>query len=101
MGTILGIKPGASGHFTAVPNGALQAGAVPAWSADDTNVSIVPAADGLSADVSVAAVDTGTAFNLKVSGVGSDGVAFSSSAPVPILQPVPAPATAFDITQTS
>jgi len=74
---------------------------VPAWTADDANVTITPAADGLSAVISVAAGDTGTSFNLTVSGVSSNGNPISTSVSVPILPaPPPPPATGFDIEQT-
>jgi len=105
--SINGIPVGGSGHFTAAPiagpglPGALQPGNVPAWTADDSNVTITPAADGLSAVISVAAGDTGTSFNLTVSGVSSNGNPISTSVSVPILPaPPPPPATGFDIEQT-
>jgi hypothetical protein len=105
---ITGIPIGGSGHFTATPIfappnvlGSLQPGNVPTWTADDANVAITPAADGLSAVISVAAGDTGTSFNLTVSGVNSANSPISTSVSVPILPaPPPPPATGFDIEQT-
>ncbi len=105
MGSILGIKPGSSGHFHAdiIPtDGQLQAGAVPSWSASDLSVGLTPAADGLSVDVSVPGDSALTSFGLTVSGVSSDGTTVSGSATVPVLQPPPPPpATGFDIVQDS
>lgn len=104
MGSILGIKPGSSGHFHAdiIPaDGQLQAGAIPSWSASDPSVGLTPSADGLSVDVSVPGDSTLTSFGLTISGVSSDGTAISGSATVPVLQPPPPPATGFDIVQDS
>ena len=98
---ITGIHVGGSGSFTAKPNGALQAGDVPKWTSPDTLVTIAPAADGLSATVSVGAADTNASFDLTVSGVNSLGSPVTTSVTVPVLPAPPAPATAFDIEQTA
>jgi hypothetical protein len=98
---ITGIQVGATGDFTATPNGALQAGSIPAWTADDSLVTISPAADGLSASVSVSASDVSNLFNLSVAAVNSTGVSFATTVQVPILPVGPPPATAFDINQVS
>ena len=98
---ITGVQVGGSGNFTATPNGALQAGSVPAWSSDDPNVSIAPAGDGLSATVNLSSAETGSAFNLTVSGVNSAGATISTTVSVPVLPAPPPPATGFDIEQSS
>ena len=98
---INGIVVGGTGSFTATPNGALQSGNVPTWAADDTLVTISPAADGLSASISVSATDTSNTFNLTVAGVNSAGAAISTTVAVPILPAGPTPATGFTIDQTS
>jgi hypothetical protein len=101
---ITGVQVGGVGNFTAVtdPAGsALQAGNVPSWSADDSNVTITAAADGLSAQVAVAASDTATSFNLTVSGVNSAGAAISTTVSVPVLPAAQVPATGFVIDQVS
>src|SRR5271166_5337691 len=98
---ITGVIVGASGQFTATPNGALQAGNVPVWSSADANVSFVPAADGLSAQVNLAVAETGATFPITVSGVNSAGAAISTTVTVPVLPVPPVPATGFDIEQSS
>ena len=98
---ITGVQAGVSGKFTAVPNGALQAGNVPSWTSADTLVTFVPAGDGLSAVVSVGAGDTNTSFALTVSGVNSAGSPISTTVTVPIIPAPPAPATGFDVEQTA
>lgn len=98
---ITGIQVGATGTFTATPNGALQAGNVPTWAVDDSLVTLSVNPDGLGASASVSASDTSNQFNMTVTGVASDGTTFSTSVVVPILPAAPTPATAFDINQTS
>jgi|SRR6267142_3078182 len=99
---IKGIVKGATGKFTASttpPGGQLLAGNIPKWTADDTSLTITPAADGLSADVSVLSSDPATSFNLTVSGISSSGVPISSVVNVPLS--TGSVATGFDIKQTS
>lgn len=101
---ITGIVLAATGVFaeTLTPvGGALQAGSIPKWSADDPMVSLTPSADGTSCAVATSAADTATSFNLTVSGVNSAGAAISSSVNVPLLPVAAVPATGFSINQTS
>jgi len=95
---ITGVVLGGSGTFTEKPNGALQAGSVPAWSSTDTSVTLAPSGDGTSCVVSVAAADVNPSFPLTVTGVNSAGASISTTVTVPIL---PAPATGFDIEQSA
>lgn len=95
---ITGVLVGGSGKFQATFNGALQAGAIPSWTADPS-VTISPAADGLTCDVVVPAGSTITAFGLAVAGIASDGAFVSTSVNVPVLTPPPAPATVVTIDQ--
>ena len=97
---ITGVQVGASGQFTATPNGALQSGSVPQWSSSDANVSFAVAADGLSSQVNLANAETGATFPITVTGVNSAGVTISSSVSVPVLAAPPQPATGFDIEQS-
>jgi len=96
---IIGVQVGSAGQFTAVPNGALQAGAVPVWSSADPNVSFAPAADGLSAQVNLANAETATSFPITVSSINSAGASISTTVTVPVLAAPPVPATGFDIEQ--
>jgi hypothetical protein len=101
---ITGIVVGATGVFTETPTpagSALQTGNVPAWTADDTTVSLVPSADGTSVSATVPSGHAPTSFNLTCSGVNSAGAAISTTVAVPILPPPVTPATGFDINQTS
>ena len=99
---ITGVPLGGSGSFSATPNGALQSGNVPSWTASDPAAVLTPSADGLSCGVAIPAADTTTSFTLIVSGVNSAGTSISStSANIPVLPAVPVPATAFDIEQTA
>lgn len=89
QGPLLGIAPGLSDVFQAAPVDAsgnpvtLPAGTVPVWSSDDPTDAITPAADGLSASVSVAATATPGAFHTLTVAM-PDGSA-SSPNPLPIL----------------
>jgi hypothetical protein len=101
---IIGIVLGAVGTFTEVPapvGGALQAGAIPTWTSDDTLTALTPSTDGTSVSVATSTSDTATSFNLTVSGVNSAGTAISTSVNVPLLPAAVTPATGFTITQTS
>lgn len=96
---ITGVLAGGSGKFQATFNGALAAGAVPAWSVSDPSIALAPAADGLTCDVGVPAGTVLTGFSLAVSGVASDGNTVATSVSVPVLAPPPVPATAVVIDQ--
>jgi hypothetical protein len=101
---ITGVPVGGTGTFVAVtdpPGSALQAGNIPAWTVDDTLVSITPSADGFSVNASVGAADTAASFNLTISGVSSNGSAISTVTNVPILPGVAVPATGFVVNQTA
>jgi len=105
MGTITGIKPGASNTFqaTLLPAGSsLQSG--PSFAVDDPAVTLAPSPDGDVTKIvaTVPATDTATSFNMKVSGVNVDGTTPSHVFTIPILQtppPPPTPVTDFDLTQ--
>ena len=79
--SLIGIAPGATGTFVAIPVDAngnqdmLPAGIIPTWvSSDPTNAPVVPSADGLSASVSLSPSATpGTPFTLTVSAPLPDG----------------------------
>jgi hypothetical protein len=98
---ITGTVPGATSTFTGTPNGALQPGNIPTWTVDDPNVTLTPGADGLSVSAATLATDTATSYNLTQSGVNSAGIAISTTVNVPFLPAPPAPATGFNINQTS
>ena len=98
---ITGVQVGASGQFTATPNGALQAGSVPQWTSTDANVSFVQSADGSSAQVNLAVAETGATFPITVTGVNSAGAAISTTVSVPVLAAPPPPATGFDIEESA
>ena len=101
------VQAGQTGVFqaTVVPTGgALQAGAIPAWSVDDTNVTLTPSTDGFTVSAAVAASDTAASFNLTITGISSDGSTISDTVNVtitPVAPPPPTPATGFVITQLS
>lgn len=95
---VTGVLIGGSGKFQATFNGALQPGAVPSWSASD-GMTVVPAADGLTCDISVPVGTAVPAFTLAVAGTASDGNNVTTSVSVPVLTPPPAPATAVVIDQ--
>jgi hypothetical protein len=102
--TINGIAVGATGVFQETPTpagGALQAGNVPVWTADDATLGLTPSTDGTQVAVSVPSTSTSTSFNLTCSGVNSVGAAISTTVAVPILPAVAVPATGFDINQLS
>jgi len=105
--SIQGTVPGATSTFNGIPNGALQAGNVPVWTVDDTNVTLtsLPNAagvvDGLNVSAATLSTDTATSYNLTQSGINSAGAPISTSVNVPFLAPPPAPATGFEINQTS
>lgn len=92
MADIIGIAPGASATFDAVPldkngsNDSLPAGIVPVWTSSDTvNAPVVAAADGMSATVAVAAsAPAGVAFTLSVSATLTDGTVPAGTASVPV-----------------
>lgn len=98
---ITGIVLGATGTFTGTPNGALQAGNIPVWTADDPNVALTPSPAGTGVAAATSTTDTATSFNLTESGVASDGTPISSTVNVPLLPAAVVPATGFDIEQTS
>jgi|SRR5271155_2926420 len=105
--SIQGTVPGATSTFNGIPNGALQAGNVPVWTVDDPNVTLtsLPNAagvvDGLNVSAATLSTDTATSYNLTQSGINSAGAPISTSVNVPFLAPPPAPATGFEINQTS
>ena len=96
---ITGVPIGGSGKFQATFNGALQAGAVPSWTAGEPSVALTPAADGLTCDAAVPTGATFTGFSLTVSGIAADGNTVATTVGVPVLTPLPAPATAVTIDQ--
>ena len=101
---ITGIVVGATGTFTETPSpagSALQAGNIPAWTVDDTTVTLVPAADGTAVQATVPSGHAPASFNLTCSGVNSAGATISTTVAVPILPLPVTPATGFDINQTS
>ena len=79
MPTNFTVTPGASGQVTATPNGAMQAGAVPVWTVDDTSVSLTPDSTGLIIAFATSASDTAASFNLTLTGVNSVGATISST----------------------
>lgn len=102
------VQAGQSGVFQAVPvptGGALQAGAIPVWSVDDTaEVTLTPSADGLTVSAAVAATAAAASFNLTITGVNSAGATISDTVNVligAVAPPPPVPATGFVITQLS
>jgi hypothetical protein len=102
--SITGIVAGQKGSFSAlaVPAGSVVTG-VPVWAVDNTFVSVSPAADGLSAVVTVASAATGS-FNLSVTSTNPDGSTATGTATVPVLPAPPPPpiqVTSFDINQTA
>jgi hypothetical protein len=110
-GKPMSIQQGKTGLFSlsTIPvNSVLKQGNVPVWSADDPNVVLTPAADGMSVAAAVPASDTASTFNLSASAVSVDAngadLPLSTSVPVAItLQPPPPPvfATGLAIQQTS
>jgi hypothetical protein len=109
-GPVVGTPVGGTSTFGFTPEGAdgnpglLQAGNVPTITVDDSNVTLVASADGSSVQATVAASDTGSSYNLTVSGINSLGVAISTVFNVPILPAAPPPeqpATQFGIEQLS
>jgi hypothetical protein len=101
---ITGIPAGGAGTFVAVtdpPGSTLQAGNVPAWSADDPLVTLAVSADGFSVTASVDSGDSNASFNFTTSGISSDGSSISTLTNVPILPAVPVPAKGFVVNQTS
>lgn len=96
--SVLGVKPGATGTFTATPDrGLVPQGVVPQWLSSDPSAVVTPAADGMSASVAVDAGSLAFSFGLSVSAT-IDGQGVTGSVSVPILQPVP---TSFTINQIS
>jgi len=95
---ITGIPLGGQGQFTVTWNGALQAGATNAWSADDPSAVVTLQPDG-SAIVAVPAGDTATTVNLTVSTTASNGATVTATAAVPVLPAVVVPATGGVINQ--
>lgn len=109
-GPVVGTPVGGTSSFGFSPEGAdgnpglLQPGNIPTITVDDPNVTLVPSADGSSVSASVAATDTGTSYNLTVSGINSLGAAISNVFNIPILPAVVPPeqaATQFGIQQLS
>ncbi len=101
---VKGIVKGATGKFSATTTpvgGLLQPGNIPKWSANDTNLILVPSTDGMSLEVSTVANDPGTSFDLVLAGINSAGVPISSTVNVPLTATVVQPATGFDIKQVS
>lgn len=102
MATITGVPAGGQGTFQETPTpagGALQAGAIPAWTADDAAVVLTPSSDGTTVVAAVPATDTAASFNLTVTGVSSNGSTISQVTNVPILPGVAVPATGFSVSQ--
>jgi len=102
---ITGVAAGATGTFQILfvpPNGvALTSG--PAVAVDDANVTLSPVStDGnFTFTASVAASDTGTSFNLTITGTNSLGAALSHVFNVPILPVAQPPITDFGLNQLS
>lgn len=102
---ITGVQAGATGTFQigfVPPNGVpLQSG--PTVAVDDSNVALGPVStDGnFTFTASVAAGDTGTSFNVTVSGVNGKGDSISHTFNVPIIQAPPPQITDFDLNQLS
>ena len=97
-----GITPGGQGVFQVTWNGAMQDGNVPVWTASDPAATITPSADGMTAQVALAATDTLTSFALTATGVNSVGATVTATLTVavnPVVPPPPAPATGGTITQ--
>ena len=85
----MAINAGSTGTFTAEleDNGTaipLPAGSTFAWSSDDTNATLVPAADSLSVVVTVPATDTATSITVTAATTAPDGSTVSGSVTVPI-----------------
>lgn len=86
---LLGLAPGATGTLTANAAdaqgnfGAFPAGIVPVWTSSSADVTVTPAADGLTASVSVSATATaGEAVTIQVE--YPDGSITSGQVPFPI-----------------
>ena len=100
------IVRGTAGSFKAVltpDNGAMAAGTVPSWAADDGSVQVGPAADGLSANIVAPLGSTVTTFNLQIKATSSDpsiGDVANTHA-ITVTEPVAAPLTAIDFVQTA
>ncbi len=100
---ITGVQAGATGTFQiglVPPNGVpLQSG--PTVAVDDTNVTLSAVDAKLQFTASVAAGDTGTSFNVTVSGVNGAGATITHSFNVPILPAAPVQITDFSLDQIS
>jgi hypothetical protein len=86
--------------------GTLQAGAIPAWSSTDANVTITQSADGTQATVALSAAETAATYPLTVTAVNSDGATITNTIQVAVLPAVapPPPDTAaqfIEIDQTA
>lgn len=106
-GMITGVAPGATGTFqiSLLPAGAVPLSTGPLVSVDDAAV-VLGAVDPTTLEftATVPATDTGSSFNLTVSGVNGAGTAISTVFNVPILPATPPPpvqATGFGLNQLS
>ena len=107
-GVLTGVPVGGSGTFQESPlpvgSAGLQTGTVPSYSVDDPLVTLSASPDGDPTKVvaSVGAGDTGTSFNMTVSGTNTLGNPISSVfniAILPAVTPPPVPSTGFDLNQ--
>jgi hypothetical protein len=76
----------------------------PTVAVDDTNVTLGPVAADFTFTAAVAAGDTGTSYNLTISGTNDKGVALTHVFNVPILPTPPPPPTSvtdFSLNQVS
>lgn len=104
MPTNFSVTPGQAFQITAstIPTGGLlQAGSVPVWTVDDTQITLSPDPTGLILTGQTVATDTATSFNLTLTGVNSLGVTISNSQNMAFVAAPPVPATGFSFVQNS
>jgi len=104
MPTNFTVTPGNAFQITAstIPTGGLlQAGSVPAWTVDDTLVTLTPDPTGLILTGQTVATDTATSFNLTLTGVNSLGATISNTQNMAFVAAPPVPATGFSFVQNS
>ena len=102
---ITGVQAGATGTFQIgfVPPNGVPLTAGPTVTVDDSNVTLGPVStDGnFTFTAAVAASDTGTSFNVTVTGTNGAGVALSHTFNVPIIAAPPPQITDFTLSQLS